>query len=456
MTTTAELPDAHQWLVYEDRFLDPEAPRGLWFCDSPLDVSAVQINAVCLAGSLSGCARWEALDRCRDFFRRFPYLLVVCADEARRGEMVRELRRRVDIPILVSESKSFLGCESVWQLRDAHGLKAVDRILLNTYELPAYGLLNLKDVETPDLLRLPKVTSGFPELDRATGGFFLGDLSVWTGERGRGKSTLLGQLLLEAIDQGSTVCAYSGELPAWRFKYWTMLQAAGPGRLVLQTDKASGRQVPAVPPAVAGLIDAWWDKRFFLDDLEAEGAHDEEKILRNFEYAVRRYGASVFLVDNIMTARFHTNREADYYRAQANFVARLKAFAKRHSAHVHVVAHPRKLDRSRTRKPDADDVGGSGDVTNLADNVFALADGPQKAPDGTVETVPGLIILKNRAFGDRAAVPLGFERRSKRFYPYRGGNPDKRYGWELAGRQITLFTGGPPEEGDPFPAQRGE
>lgn len=448
------LPDVHQWLCYEDRFIDPAEPRGLWFCANPLDVSAIQINAVCLAGTLSGSAKWDALDRCREFIRQFPYLLIVCPDEEQRKEMVQQLRRRIDIPILVTESRSFLSCSSVSALRDAHGLRAVDQLLLNTYELPAYGLLNLKDVEPPNLLHLPKVTSGIPELDRTTGGFFLGDLSVWTGRRGSGKSTLLGQLLLEAIDQGQTVCAYSGELPAWRFKYWTQLQAAGLEHLEFHTDPATGRRVPSVPSPVAGLIDAWWDKRFFLDDLDAEGAHDEGQILRNFEYAVRRYGANVFLVDNIMTARFHTNRDADYYRSQANFVGRLKAFAKRHNAHVHVVAHPRKGDKSKGGKePDADDVGGSGDVTNLADNVFALGEGLEPGKSGTAEKVPGLKVLKNRAFGDKKTIPLGFERHSKRFYPYRGGRPDKRYSWDLPGQQFSLLPGSPPEEGDPFEAK---
>jgi len=37
-----ELPDASQWLVYEPRFLDPSEPRGLWFCDGPEAVYAIQ------------------------------------------------------------------------------------------------------------------------------------------------------------------------------------------------------------------------------------------------------------------------------------------------------------------------------------------------------------------------------------------------------------------------------
>lgn len=56
----------------------------------------------------------------------------------------------------------------------------------------------------PDVTRLDKVLYGIPNLDRATGGAVMGELSVWTGKRGEGKSTLLDQFLLEAIDQGET------------------------------------------------------------------------------------------------------------------------------------------------------------------------------------------------------------------------------------------------------------
>jgi len=438
-----ELPDASQWLVYEPRFLDPSEPRGLWFCDGPEAVYAIQANAVCLAAG----AGWDSLDRCRAFFQAFPYVLVVCPDGARREAMVQELRRRLDTPLLVAETEAFQGCATVAALKAAHGLKGLDRILLYSRELPAYGLLNLRDIAAPDVPHLPKLCSGLPGLDKITGGFFLGELSVWTGRRGSGKSTILSQLLLEAVDQGRTVCAYSGELPAWQFKHWAMLQAAGPGHVELRADRATGKEIPTVPAPVARLIDAWWDKHFFLDDLEAGDAHDEDKILRNFQYAVRRYGASVFLADNLMTARFRPGREGEYYRAQSAFVARLKAFARQYNVHVHLVAHPRKSpgnsggEGRKAYRPDADEVGGSGDVTNLADNVFAMAQGPVEvpAPEGReTRQMPVLLVLKNRMYGGKGSLALGFHQDSKRFFQLPGGSPGKALGWELASRQLSL------------------
>ena len=320
----------------------------------------------------------------------------------------------------------------------------MEQILLDVVELPVYGLLDLADVGPPDVAHMPKVRSGIPNLDQAIGGFLMGELSVWTGRRGEGKSTLLSQLLLEALDQDAAVCAYSGELPAWKFKYWTSLQAAGPEHIRREKDRSSGKLVPMVSPLVQPRIDEWYRRRFFLYDIGKSTVHDAANILRLFGYAHRWYGAKVFLVDNIMTARFKGTRDADFYRAQSAFVNDLATFARSNGVHVHLVAHPRKTDQKHLA---ADDVGGIGDITNLADNVFAL-ERTQKGEEGQGQTV--LNILKNRFYGVRKQIGLTFDETSRRFYKSGTGDLDRRYGWEFAGCQVRF-----PEDGaggeDPFP-----
>lgn len=117
------------------------------------------------------------------------------------------------------------------------------------------------------------------------------------------------------------------------------------------------------------MIDDWWRHKFFLCDIGAASAHDEDRILDLFEYAYRVHGCDVFLIDNVMTARLTGDR--DYYRAQSLFGQRLTRFAKTHEAHIHLVAHPKKTDGRAV--DDSDAVSGTGDLPNLADNVFSVA-----------------------------------------------------------------------------------
>ena len=147
-----------------------------------------------------------------------------------------------------------------------------------------------------------------------------------------------------------------------------------------------------------------------------------------------------------MSARFGASNDGDFYRGQSNFVGRLVEFAKREEVHVHLVAHPRKNDGKAML--DADEVGGSGDITNRADNVFSLQRlTEQEAEEKGCGTV--LRVLKNRSFGATAAIGMDFDPVSRRFFRAGVGNPVKQYGWELCGQQTAVDF--PREsEGGPF------
>jgi twinkle protein len=364
LPTYSDLPDVQDYLVCEPRFIDPSS-GGLWFCSDALTVQEVQINAVCLHTG----GEWSDLVHCTEFFSAFRFVFIVSADPEQRRKMTEEIKGRITgVPILVSQNGAYKGCKSVTELRERYGLAEVEKLLCGAIELPAYGLLDLADVRKPPKAKC--TVSGFTELDKETGGFADSEVTVLTGRRGEGKSTLLSQILLSAIDSGRTVCAYSGELPSYRFKEWCTLQAAGDNYLDLRTNKESGKKYFAVPGPIQQLIDEWWKERFFLYDNAISSAHDEDSIISIFEYANRRYGASMFAVDNVMSTRLKGANDSGFYRAQSNFVGRLVAFAKKTGSHVILCAHPRKTEAKK--RLDADDISGSGDIANQVDNVLSL------------------------------------------------------------------------------------
>lgn len=136
-------------------------------------------------------------------------------------------------------------------------------------------------------------------------------------------------MLLEAVDQGHTVCAYSGELPKEQFREWTYLQAAGPEHIRYITDQATGKKLASADALADKQISEWLNERFWLFDLERNTRHDPETILRQFEYAHMRYNADVFLVDNIMSVDFDSSTERDFNRVQSKFTQMLVTFSKR-------------------------------------------------------------------------------------------------------------------------------
>lgn len=406
-----------------DRFINPSEPTGLWWVKDALDLNAVQINAVYKDSNVL----WTHINNCAEWLSQFPYILVAIPPGPEQDEVVQELSLRSPIPISVPNPRDFYGANSIAELKENLGLTYIDRLLVNAEEVPVEGLINIADIDTSKRLNAKRIISGIPELDKKIGGFVGGELSVWTGKRGEGKSTMLGQILLDVINQNHTVCVYSGELPKEQFKLSLLQQAAGYLHVTRNEDPRSGKVFFTVNEDVMPYINEWWDGKLFLTDIGRKDAHDENTIMKLFEYAHRRYGADVFLLDNIMTAELKNEAGIGFYRAQSVFIGRLVAFCKRINVHVHLVAHPRKTGDKGVSG--SDDISGSGDITNRADNVFKIERLPEeKAKEKGYSSL--LTILKNRESGAQGSIALEFNMPSKRFYQY-GGSPVKQLSWEM-------------------------
>jgi len=302
----------------------------------------------------------------------------------------------------------------------------VKELVQNAKEVPISGLIRLRDVKRLDYSQIEKVQSGFKGLDKILGGFMMGEVTVWTGINSSGKSTLLGQVLLNILDQNYKVWAYSGELTKEIFRYWLDIQASGPDNLEKKFDEIKQEFVPKLKPDIIRKIENWYGDNFFLFD-GIEGATDKQ-ILEMMEYTFKRYNCKIFMIDNLMTT-FFTDDERDFYRQQSNFVRRIKSFAKQYAVHVHLVAHPRKT----TGRLNKMDVAGSGDITNLADNVLAVhrLSEEEKEKEIYKDFNNLLMVFKNRMNGlQEVEIRLKFDLFSRRFYQEHDEPSTKQYGWD--------------------------
>lgn len=235
-------------------------------------------------------------------------------------------------------------------------------------------------------------------------------------ESGNGKSTLCGLLLLNAIEQGYSVCAYSGELSNSKFLEWIMLQCAGSPWITLKYDPIKRKQVPVVFPPAAERIKNWYRGKFYLfDSIEDSNENIADSILHVFTSVARRKGCKLFLVDNLMTALLDAGDDEN--RAQGKFVGALKRFAVRYGVHVLIVAHPRKTKSGEPIRKD--DVGGNKMITNLASNAVVV-----ERPD--------LRIIKARDGGLNRRVECCYCGDSRRIYQASVGDKYK-YSWDRTG-----------------------
>ncbi len=177
-----------------------------------------------------------------------------------------------------------------------------------------------------------------------------GEVSLWFGFNGHGKSLLLGQAMLSACAQAQRVCIASFEMRPRK----TL------GRMLRQfTDAEQPR-----PSQVREFVQ-WAEGRLWLYDQTS--TVEPERVYAVIRYAADKLGVTHFVVDNLTKCV----AADDDFAGQKQVVDRLTALAQGLNIHIHLVHHARK-DRDETRPPRKMDALGASAITNLVDNVFIV------------------------------------------------------------------------------------
>lgn len=288
----------------------------------------------------------------------------------------------------------------------------------------------LQDIETLDRSKIVTIKTGINGIDGRMLGMNKGELSIWSGGSGSGKSTVLSQLILQVASQGYSCALFSGELTNNRAKNWLVLQAAG-----RQYNELSQNGITYyTPKIIMDKIDAWAADKIWIynNDYGTEAM----SVLSDFERHMKEHRTDVVVIDNLMSMDV-SKITGDKYDKQTMIVLALSAMAKKYNVHVHFVCHPRKPN-GFLRKAD---ISGTADITNAADNVFMVhrinqdfvANGTAFFGEKKIKELAAytnaIEIMKNRDLGvSDEFVGLYYEPESKRFLNTEHENVC--YGWQ--------------------------
>lgn len=234
-----------------------------------------------------------------------------------------------------------------------------------------------------------------------------GEMTLWTGASGHGKSQILSDNVPAWIQQGARICMSSLEMkPKQTLK-----------RCVKQT---VGVDRPSEPAIITAL--QWLDQGLFLYDLT--GKAKVEQLLEIFDYAHAKYGCDTFIIDSLMRMGI----AADDFNTQETVVYRLVDWCIEKNVHLHLVAHARKGDRDRAGPADTEDIKGAMEVGANAFNIVSvwrnrkieeeLANAETDAQAREIAGRPNVImnVAKQRNGDFEGKVPLWFD---KETYQYR-------------------------------------
>ena len=222
--------------------------------------------------------------------------------------------------------------------------------------------LKMSEVKKPKIDLADFIPSGIPLIDKRGLGFRRGHVSVWTGFRGCGKSSLLNMLVLNAAQKEYKSALWTGELTDDMVKQWLYLQAAGKQH----NRKYGTTDYYFTPDSVAAKIDPWIDKYLWL--FNNKYGDNFMQISEQVRRLKDEENIDCVFLDNLMVLNFR-ELDQDKYERQGALLQRLEDLAKELNIHIHLVAHPNKSSGYLR----IDNISGSGDISNKADNVFILS-----------------------------------------------------------------------------------
>lgn len=219
-----------------------------------------------------------------------------------------------------------------------------------------------------------------------------GELTLWTGTSGHGKSTLLNlnTFFLCAVTQKPAFIVSLETAPTEAIY-----------RQILGAGLAHDNQ--SIVRQSVKFIGQWM---IFYDRI---GHVEKKELFDVMAYVHARYGVGNIVVDSMM----RIDGLEENYPAQSQLMVELVTFARETGVHVHLVAHPRKSVGDDS--PRGQDVSGSGNIRNNTDNILSLwrnVDKERKREDG--EDTEGmadaiLTVEKDRFDGSFRKFPLSYD-----------------------------------------------
>lgn len=413
-------------------------------------IDSLSVATAGIANAVSvpmGMTNFKWLNWCLEWMQRFPSIIVFGDYENGKRTLIDTIQQRLDgMPVYCVREIDYLGEKDANDVLRSYGSQAIIKAIEKAEPITAQWIQPLESVQDVDISQIPKIETGIASLDEVIGGgMAVGQVVLLTGKRGDGKSTLMSQFLCNALDQGESIFAYSGELTDFHFKAWLNLQLAGADYLTTTKDKF-GKDRYSVNDDAQRQISKWYSGRAYIYNNGAAFSSESQlmTVADAVEEAVKRYGVRLVAVDNLMTA-VTAEKQIDLYQMQSNFVGRLKRIAVEYEVVIILVAHPRKQSTQKGKDTFAnDDVSGSADVTNKVDIILNY----KRGNAGSL-----LEITKNRLYGEIRqgddALKLFYEAKSKRLSD---NTAYKHYGWENVQNSVEYhgFKHADDEEELPF------
>jgi len=203
-----------------------------------------------------------------------------------------------------------------------------------------------------------------------------GEVTLWSGYNGSGKSMLTGQVLTNLAEKGQKICIASFEMK--------------PVKTLARIVRQVFRNAQPRRDEVLDFLTRTNGKIWLYDQ---QGTTRPDRMIAVIKHCAEKLQCQHVVVDSLMKIM----TKADDLSEQKKFLNEITAAACDYGIHIHLVVHLKKPDNDE-RMPTRFDVSGSADISNMADNVLIVWRNKKKERDieagkDVEENVPDSILI---------------------------------------------------------------
>lgn len=190
----------------------------------------------------------------------------------------------------------------------------------------------------------------FPSLKNRLS-FRPGEVTIWAGYNGHGKSMFLGQVMMQMIYPNlRKVCFASMEMKPYR-----------------TLNRMARQYLGEIVPKKELLRDYYETIGDYTWFYNIQGVAQAKHIIACMKYCANELGINHFVIDSLMKCGL----DEDDFNSQKKFIDHLCTIARDTGMHIHLVCHSRK-GKDELTPPGKMDIRGSGTITDQVDNVITV------------------------------------------------------------------------------------
>lgn len=249
------------------------------------------------------------------------------------------------------------------------------------------------------------IPTGMDTLDYALNDLPTGTVIVITGRPADGKSTVVHQIVVNAIDKGHSTLIVDGEHDQEMLINKLYKVVIGGDKSLYRLVKLNKKYLKEPKANILEMLQVWHGNKLNILSKHEEGLQSFEALFSLIELAIKKEKLDLIVLDNLMSLIDSTSVELN--ASQSKFMKRCTTLAKAMNVAIILVAHPNKTAQ-KGKETDYFQISGNSDIANLADVIIQVIKDPTN-DEGGKEADGRIIVQKNRYYGETPSFDLVFD-----------------------------------------------